>query len=129
MRPGTSKGRVAGAGRQGAWRGLACHRYGVHTYGMKKMTFTLDDASVRVLDRTAELLGAPKSQVVREALAMYGEQMGRLSEDERRRLLETFDRVLPALPDRPAAEVSQELASVARARRSGGRASPADLGS
>jgi metal-responsive CopG/Arc/MetJ family transcriptional regulator len=92
---------------------------------MKKMTFTLDDEAVRELDRAAERLDIPKSQVVREAVRLYGEQMGRLTDEERNAKLRAFDRVVPAIPDRPRAEVERELDDVKEARRGGGRRSPA----
>ncbi len=50
---------------------------------MKKMTFTLDEAAAREIDRAAERLDISKSQVVREAVRAYGEQLGRLSDQER----------------------------------------------
>lgn len=90
---------------------------------MKKVTFTLDENAIRTLERAAGRLGMPKSQVVREALELYGEQLGRLTHEERERMLAAFDRTMPALPDRPRAEIDRELAAVRSARRSGGRAS------
>jgi predicted transcriptional regulator len=87
-----------------------------------KMTFTFDDASVARLRRTAERLGKPQSEVVREAIREYGERVGRLSERERLRLLAVFDEVLPRMPTRPLAEVEAEIAAVRAARRRGGRA-------
>ena len=88
-----------------------------------KVTFTLDEATVARLQRTAERLSKPKSQVVREAIHDYSERVGRLSERERLRLLEVFDEVVPAIPERPLAEVENELGAVRRARRKGGRQS------
>lgn len=90
---------------------------------MIKVTFTLDDETVAYLDRTAGRLGIPKSQVVREAIHLYGEQAGRLSDEERERLLEVFDRVTASLPERPRAEIDAELAEIRKSRRRGGRAS------
>lgn len=90
---------------------------------MKKMTFTLDDEAVRELERASERLGVPKSQVVREAVRLYGEQLGRLTDEERRAKLRAFDEVVQALPDRPRAEVERELETIRKARRSGGRRS------
>jgi len=49
-------------------------------------------------------------------------RVGRLSEAEQRELLRSFDRVVPAIPTRPAVEVDAELAAVRRARRAGVRA-------
>lgn len=99
--------------------------YAITTYiwDMKKVTFTLDENAIRTLERAAERMDMPKSQVVREALELYGEQLGRLTDEERERMLATFDRTMPSLPARPRAEVDRELAAVRSARRSGGRAS------
>jgi len=86
-----------------------------------KVTFTLDDETVGYLARIADRLDLPKSQVVREAIRVYGEQAHRLSEEERDRLLETFDDVTAEIPARPREEVAAELDEVRRARRRGGR--------
>lgn len=88
---------------------------------MIKRTFVLDEESSAYLDRVAERTGMAKSQVVREALRVYGEQLGRLTDEERDRLLEAFDRAAPHVPDRPRAEVEAERAEIERARRTGGR--------
>ena len=88
---------------------------------MIKKTFTLDRESALELRRAADRLGIPQSQVVREALQLYGEQLGRLSDEERAAKLDAFDKVVAALPDRPRADVETELAEVRRARRRGGR--------
>jgi metal-responsive CopG/Arc/MetJ family transcriptional regulator len=88
---------------------------------MIKVTFTLDDESVAYLDRMADRLAKPKSQVVREALRLYGEHMSRLTEEERTRMLGVFDAVTPAIPDRPRKEVEEELEALRQARRAGGR--------
>lgn len=88
---------------------------------MIKMTFTLDEDAVQQLERAADRLSMPKSQVVREALRLYGEELGRLSEEERQRMLEKFDEVVPFIPDRPREEVEQELADVRSIRRGSGR--------
>lgn len=87
----------------------------------RKATFTFDDATVRLLARTAKRLGKPKSQVVREAIHDYGERVGRLAERERLRLLRAFDELVPAIPERPVAEVERELEEIRAARRGGGR--------
>jgi predicted DNA-binding protein len=89
----------------------------------KKVTYTIDAATVARLEETAERLGKPKSQVVREAINDYAARVGRLSEAERLRLLRTFDDVLERIPERPAAEVDAELAGIRAARRAGGRQS------
>ena len=91
---------------------------------MYKVTFTLDDDAVRDLERASQQLDIPKSQVVREALRVYGEQLGRLSEAERSAKLEAFDRLVKKIPSRPREEVDVEVRQVRTARRSGGRRSP-----
>lgn len=88
-----------------------------------KMTFSLDEATARELERTSERLERPKSQVVREAIHEYAARAGRLSERERRHLLQRFDELVPKIPLRPASEVEAELAEIRRARRAGGRRS------
>ena len=50
-----------------------------------KMTFSLDEQTASRLNRTAEQLSIPKSQVVREAIADYSAQADRLSPTERDR--------------------------------------------
>jgi hypothetical protein len=59
-------------------------------------------------------------QVVHEAIRVYGDQMSRLIDEERDRLLANFGEVTKAIPDRPRAEVEAELAEIRRARKSGG---------
>ncbi|MBF8288775.1 MAG: RHH 1 protein [Candidatus Rokubacteria bacterium] len=88
---------------------------------MVKVTFTLDEATVDRLRRTAERVAKPQSQVVREAIKDYADRVGKLSEEERIRLLKIFDAVVPAIPARPAASVEAELREIKRARRQGGR--------
>jgi len=88
---------------------------------MRKMTFTLDEGTALYLDRAAERLGMPKSQVVREAVQMYGEQLGRLSDEERDEKLRIFDKMMSELPPRARGDIDAELASVQSARRGGGR--------
>jgi predicted DNA-binding protein len=88
---------------------------------MIKVTFTLDEETVSYLGRTAERLGMPKSQVVREAIRVYGEQAGRLSIQERDRLLGVFDEVTDRIPERTRAAVDAELEELQRSRRRSGR--------
>ena len=88
---------------------------------MVKVTFTLDEDTVRSLRGAAARLAKPQSQVVREAVLDYAARVGRLSEVERLRLLETFDAVIAAIPRRPAREVDAELREIRQARRRGGR--------
>lgn len=90
---------------------------------MVKVTFTLDDETVAALNQAAQRLAKPRSAVVREAIREYGSRAGRLSEEERRRMLRSIDAVLKRPPTRPRAAVERELADVRRARRGGGRRS------
>jgi predicted transcriptional regulator len=90
---------------------------------MNKVTFTLDEQTVHWIDDAAERLAKPKSQVVREAVADYHSRIGRLSESERKRMLNAFDALVPAIPTRPLREAEDEMREIRRARRSGGRLS------
>jgi len=85
--------------------------------GMVKVTFTLDVDTVARLRRTATRLSKPQSQVVREAIRDYDERSAKLTEEERRRLLEAFDRLVPAMPKRGAREVEAEIREVRAVRR------------
>jgi metal-responsive CopG/Arc/MetJ family transcriptional regulator len=88
---------------------------------MVKVTFTLDDATVEELRRTAARLKKPQSQVVREAVAEYSARTDKLSERERQRMLAILERVKRMKPTRSQAENDAEIASIRAARRSGGR--------
>jgi hypothetical protein len=94
--------------------------------GTKKVTFTLDEATLASLARAARRLDQPKSRVVRDAIREYGERIGKLSEAERLRLLRVFDEVVPRIPERSVEEVETELRAIRAARRGGGRRSPTD---
>ena len=100
--------------------------YYCHGMVKRKVTFTLDDATLASLARAARRLDQPKSQVVRDAIREYGERIGKLSEAERLRLLRVFDEVVPRIPERTAAEVDEELRALRASRRGGGRRSPTD---
>ncbi|HEY7139634.1 MAG TPA: ribbon-helix-helix protein, CopG family [Methylomirabilota bacterium] len=84
---------------------------------MIKVTFTLDDATVDQLRRTAAKVGKPQSRVVREAIAEYAARSDRLSEAERRRMLAALDRAMRRPPSRPAAEIDAEIREIRAARR------------
>jgi predicted transcriptional regulator len=88
---------------------------------MVKVTFTLDEETVRRLRGTAARLAKPQSQVVREAVMDYAARVGRLSEAERLRQLDTFDKVIPAIPRRAARQTDKELREIRESRRHGGR--------
>ena len=91
--------------------------------GMVKVTFSLDDATVEAIRRTAERLGTAQSQVIREAVAEYAARTDRVSERERLRTLAILDTLRAAPTSRSAAAVDAELRAIRSARRSGGRRS------
>lgn len=93
-----------------------------------KVTFTLDSETISRLSSTAERLALPKSVVVREAIRDFSDCAGRLSERERRELLQTFDRLVPAIPPRPLRDVERELAEIRSARRAAARRSSGRTG-
>jgi len=92
----------------------------------KKVTYTLDEKTVGQIDRAARYLRIPKSQVVREAVGEYSSNLGRLSDEERKRMLRVLDDHLAAGPTRPREEVKQELRDIREARRGGGRRTPSE---
>src|SRR5262249_53960430 len=92
---------------------------------MVKVTFTLDEATVDQLRRTAARVRKPQSQVVREAIGEYAARADKLSESERQRMLAALDRAMGRPPSRPAAEVDAELRDIRAARRRWGRRRPA----
>jgi predicted transcriptional regulator len=90
---------------------------------MVKVTFTLDDATVAELRRTAARLGAPQSQVVREAVAEFAARTDRMPERERLRILGVLEGLKTAPISRGSAAVDAEIKQVRAARRTGGRRS------
>jgi predicted transcriptional regulator len=88
---------------------------------MAKLTFSLDDATVRTLRKTAERLRKPQSLVVREAIAHYAVQEDKLTDDERDRMLRVIDKIRKLPPSRPRHEVEKELREIRRSRRAGWR--------
>ena len=90
---------------------------------MVKVTFSLDDATVADLRRTAARLGKPQSLIVREAIAEYAARADRLSERERQHLLGVLGTLEGAPPTRSLGAVTAELRAVRDARQHGGRRS------
>lgn len=89
----------------------------------RKVTFTLDELTLRRLRDSAQQLGKPQSAVVREAIQDFHDRLGKLSEQERLRALRAFDELVPKIPRRPLAAVERELTELRQARRTGGRRS------
>ena len=88
---------------------------------MARATFSLDEATIAEIRRTAARLRKPQSHVVRDAVADYAARADRLSERERRHLLGVLEPLRDARPTRPAADVDAELSAIRSARRVGGR--------
>jgi predicted transcriptional regulator len=88
---------------------------------MVKVTYTLDDETVKRIRRIAARVGKPQSQVVREAVKAYEARADKLSDEERERMLAVLDRIMREPPTRPPAEVDAELREIRSARRQGGR--------
>ena len=91
---------------------------------MAKVTFTVDDATVRTLMATSQRLRKSQSLVFREAIAEYAARAGRLTDAEQRSMLATIDRMLQRAPTRSAEDVKREIQGVRRARHQGGRRRP-----
>lgn len=86
---------------------------------MPKLTFSLDDASVRMLRDTAARTRKPQSLIVREAIAHFAAREDILSASERERLLGALRRIRSRPPTRPASDVDRELREIRRSRRTG----------
>ena len=90
---------------------------------MVKVTFSLDDATVAEIRRTATRLGRAQSHVVREAVAEYAARADRLTERERLHVLTVLEGLRKAPAAKPARAVDVELREIRAARRQGGRRS------
>jgi hypothetical protein len=88
---------------------------------MVKVTFSLDEATVAEIRRTADRRGAAQSHVVRVAVAEYAARADRMSERERLRTLTLLEGLRKAPASRGAPAVDAELRAVRAARRAGGR--------
>lgn len=84
----------------------------------------LDKATVQRISRTATLLGMAKSSLVRDAVAQYATRADRLSEAERRRMLDALDGLLAKPVARPCKAAAREIAAIRRARRTRNRGTP-----
>lgn len=91
---------------------------------MARVTFSLDDATVAEIKRTAARLRTPQSHVVREAVADYAARTDCLSERERQQMMRVLERLREAKPTRTAADVDVELKAIRTSRRAGGRRHP-----
>ena len=91
---------------------------------MARATFSLDEATIAEIKRTAERLKRPQSQIIREAVADFAARADRLSERERLRVMELLTTLQRAKPTRAEKDVDRELADIRAARRGGGRRHP-----
>lgn len=91
-----------------------------------KVTFTLDEATVRRIAAAAERTHKPKSQIVREAVAQYQSDSDRLSEPERQRQLAILREFRAHKPTRTPEDVRRELDELRAVRRLPGRLHPVD---
>jgi ribbon-helix-helix CopG family protein len=90
---------------------------------MVKVTFSLDEATVTEIRRTAQRLGTAQSHVVREAVAEYAARADRVSERARLRTLTVLEALRKTPASRKASAVDGELRAIRAARRAGGRRS------
>ena len=86
---------------------------------MVKLTFSLDDETVRALRRLAERTRKAQSLLVREAIVEYAAREERLADSERERRLAVLRELSAEGPTRAATEVDRELREVRRRRRIG----------
>ncbi len=86
---------------------------------IQKMTFSLDTLTAARIGALARDLGKPKSAIVREAVSVYAQNAGRLTEEERLARVRTFNELVAKIPPRTREEVEAELEEVRRSRRAG----------
>jgi hypothetical protein len=84
-----------------------------------KLTFSLDEETVRSLRQASERSRKPQSLIVREAIAHYTAREDLLPDADRERLLGVLRRIRKRPPTRSVPEVDRELRDIRRARRSG----------
>ena len=88
---------------------------------MVKVTFTLDEETVRRLRKIADRTKKPQSLVVREAVAHYAARDEKMSDEERDRMLRVLDEMMKQPPTRSAEDVNRELREIRVSRRRGWR--------
>ena len=95
---------------------------------MVKLTFSLDEDTVRQLRRLATRTNKPQSLIVREAIARYAADPAdvRISEEERDRKLAIIRAMRSRTPARTTADADAELQSLRDARHAAQRLHPAD---
>jgi hypothetical protein len=88
---------------------------------MVKMTFTLDEATAEALKRISKRLQKTQSYILREAICHYEPHAGQLTKAERKQRVELLDRLVAAIPVRPADATDRELRELRQSRRKGWR--------
>ena len=86
---------------------------------MAKLTFSLDEETVRTLRRVAARTSKAQSLIVREAIVEYAAREERLPEGERTRRLDILRELASQPPSRSGAAVDRELHSLRGERRAG----------
>ena len=86
---------------------------------MPKVTFSLDEETVRTLRRVSEQKRKAQSLIVREAIAEYSAREDRLPEDERTRRLEVLRELESQRATHSGTEVDRELRDLRQSRRTG----------
>jgi predicted transcriptional regulator len=86
-----------------------------------KVTFTLDDETVRTIRSLAERRRKPQSAVVREAVAAYAAHEEKLDDAEKARRLRVLDQLAATPRTRPTEDVDRELRQIRLGRRAGWR--------
>ena len=84
-----------------------------------KMTFTLDDETVKAINLMAARSRKPKSQIVREGVQLRLERGERMSDEERQRKIAAIKEMMARPPEKTQAEVDRELADIRDSRRRG----------
>lgn len=93
-----------------------------------KVTFSLDQETVRSLRQLSERMKRPKSAVLRDAIREYCEREDHVSEAERVSRVAALQQFLAENPPRDEAETQKELDEIRAARRGGGRLHRTDDG-
>jgi len=88
---------------------------------MAKLTFSIDEETIRTLRALASRQQKPQSHIVREAIAAYATHGEKLTEQERMRKLRVLDQIRARPQTRTERDVDAELRKVRRARRVGWR--------
>src|SRR5919204_4063843 len=87
---------------------------------MAKLTFSLDEATVEKLRKTAQRLRKPQSVVVREAIGQYAAQEDLTTPEERERILKAIAEFKKRPITRTREDALREIEEIRRSRRAAG---------